>query len=120
MNKQILIALGIFALAFLFVFPTWQYIEPKLDVTSVSVNGQQVDFSIDYAADWPKSCYIVVYGPFAFDESGHEKGNNIFVLSSREGTLSDSLLLQAGSGLTQFKTELWCDNDMILQKIQDI
>ncbi|MBR9681733.1 MAG: hypothetical protein GOV00_02955 [Candidatus Altiarchaeota archaeon] len=115
MNKQVLISLSIFAIVLLFVFPPWNYIEPKLDITSVTLQENRVSFSMDVAAHWVKSCFVVVYGPFAFDTQGHEEGNNIYVLSKRTMTIADTLTLQTGQTLSTLRAELWCDRDKLIE-----
>ncbi len=120
MDKNILMALGAFALVFLFILPPWHYIKPALDIKSATLSGDRLTFDMDFAADWPNSCYIVVYGPFAFDKAGHEEGNNIYVLSRRSGSIADTLVLQEGANLTVLRAELWCDHDKLAEASKSI
>ena len=115
MDKEFVILLGVFALLFLFTLPSWSSIENKLEIQSASLESGKLSFSANYAAPWPKSCYIVTYGPFIYDGQGNEEGNNIFVLSKREGILTNSLTLQVNKTLTSLKLELWCDNDKLIE-----
>ena len=118
MDKNIFLALGAFALIFLFILPVWKFSEPTLDITSVSLTEGKVTFELDFVADWANSCFIVVYGPFAYDGQGHEEGNNIYVLSARSGKIADTLVLQEGQNLTELHTELWCDHDKFVETIK--
>jgi len=119
-DKEFAIVVALIVLAFLFVLPSWVQVEPSLKVTNAQLQGERVQFSIDYSAPEPKSCYIVVYGPFQYDQIGHETGNNIFVLTNRKGTLSDTLTLQENASLSELRAELWCDNDLKANAISPI
>ena len=113
MDRLMLASLAIISIAFLLRLPSWTPVEPVLKLNSATTDGRLVSFSLSYAAPWAKSCYVVVYGPFTIDGPGHEEGNNIYVLNSRTGTLSDQLLLQQGANLTEFRAELWCDDNKL-------
>ena len=104
-----MVAFGLIALAFLFTLPPWSPIEPRVEITDAKIEGNSLSFSVTYAAPWPNSCFLVVYGPFLFDKPGHEEGNNIYVLNKREGVISDKLTLKPNSTLEELKIELWCD-----------
>ena len=108
-EKELWLAVGLIALAFLFILPPWSDIGSNLSIKEARLSNNRVFFTIDYSAPWAKSCYLVVYGPFEIDSQGHEKGNNIYVLSKRQGELSDSLRLQENRSLEKLKVELWCD-----------
>jgi hypothetical protein len=113
-DKEILTVVGVTALIFLLMLPQWMAVGPSLVVQSASLSGDSLTFSVSYEAPWPKSCYVVVYGPFRYDnQPGHETGNNIYVLTARQGTLSDTLQLRTGETLESFSSELWCDNDLM-------
>jgi hypothetical protein len=115
LDKNFILVVCLIALTFLFILPSWNPLAPKLDIISASSLNGTVGFSASYAVPWQKSCYIVAFGPFVYDRSGHENGNNIFVLTERQGVLSDSLLLQQNEILPSLKLQLWCDNDFLLE-----
>ncbi|HDR53700.1 MAG TPA: hypothetical protein ENN60_03470 [archaeon] len=113
--KYLMVALGVSALAWLFIFPAWRPVENQLVINDLIQTGDSISFDMTYGVPWKNSCFVVVYGPFVFDRPGHEEGNNIYVLTSRTGTLKDTLALQEGTSLSVFKAELWCDNDMLAE-----
>jgi hypothetical protein len=115
LDKNFILVVCLIAVTFLFILPSWRPLTPKLDFVSASNTNGTVGFSVSYAVPWQKSCYVVAFGPFVYDRTGHEQGNNIFVLTERQGVLSDSLLLQQGEELSSLKLQLWCDNDFILE-----
>lgn len=114
MDKELLTVAGAVALLFIFMLPNWVPVEPSVDVQSASLANRTLQFSLDYSAPFRKSCYLVVRGPFAYDQPGHEEGNNIYVLKDKEGQLSDTLQLQPGETLEELRVELWCDRDKLL------
>ena len=115
MDKEFTILLGVLTLTFLFILPSWSSIENELEIQSASLESGKLSFSASYAAPWHKSCYIVTYGPFIYDGLGNEEGNNIFVLSKRTGTLTNTLTLQSNKTLMALKLELWCDNTKLVE-----
>ena len=115
MDKEFTMILGAIVLTFLFVLPSWSALNNKLEIQSVSLDDRKISFSVEYSVPWPKSCFIVAYGPFAFGGQGFEEGNNIFVLSKRTGTLTETLTLKPEESLISLKLELWCDNNKLLE-----
>ncbi len=113
MDRNLLTAVGLIALVMLFVFPQWTPVQPSVKIKSADLQNGSVRFTVDYSAPWTKSCYLVVYGPFEIDKGGHEEGNNIYVLSQRSGTISDTLVLQRNATLDSLRVELWCDWDRL-------
>ncbi|MBR9681116.1 MAG: hypothetical protein GOU98_04840 [Candidatus Altiarchaeota archaeon] len=115
MDKELIGVVGLLGLVFVFILPSWVVFEPDLTIDSVSKTETSVSFSATYSAPVTKSCYLVVYGPFAYDGLGHEEGNNIYVLTTNTGTISDTLTLQGEQTLSDLKIDLWCDNDNLIE-----
>lgn len=113
MDNALWLMIGLFALTFLFILPSWTGVVPSLAIDSASLVNDSMTFSATYSVPWKKACYAVVYGPFAYDKPGHEKGNNIYVFTNQQGRLVDTLKLQPGASLDSLKMELWCDNDRL-------
>jgi hypothetical protein len=116
-DKELLLVLGLAALTFLFMLPSWTPVEPKLDVESVTFSGNSLEFSLNYQAPERKSCFLVFYGPFRYDGAGHEVGNNIYVLTDRVGSLEDTLPVRVGENMTSLDVEMWCDNDKVAESV---
>lgn len=115
MDKEFAIVLSLAVLAFLFVLPAWTEVKPSLSVSRAVLQNGTLSFSVGYSAPEPKSCYLVVYGPFRYRGIGTETGNNIYVLRNTRGTVSDSLPLQNGATLDTLRVEMWCDNDRVAE-----
>ncbi|GEM_PF-2571557 len=115
MDRELLIVVGLVALAFFFVLPSWTPVQPGVEIESATLGNDTVDFSVSYEAPWEKSCFLVFYGPFRYDKPGHEAGNNIHVLTERTGTISDTLALRIGDTIDRLRVELWCDNDRLAE-----
>ncbi|MBR9679767.1 MAG: hypothetical protein GOU99_01810, partial [Candidatus Altiarchaeota archaeon] len=106
-EKEFYLAIGLMILVFLFLLPPWTDVGSDLLIKSARLENGKLSFAVDYSAPWTKSCYIVAYGPFELDQVGHETGNNIFVLNSRQGQLVDTLTIQQGAELSELRMELW-------------
>lgn len=117
MDKELLIIVGLAALVFLFILPPWAYLEPALEIESAALEDSSLSFSASYQAPSQKSCFLVAYGPFRYDKPGHEAGNNIYVLGTRTGTVTDTLALRVGDSLESLRIEMWCDNDKIIESV---
>ncbi|MBR9689273.1 MAG: hypothetical protein GOV01_00010 [Candidatus Altiarchaeota archaeon] len=113
MDTELLTMVSLMGLVFIFVLPQWTLVEPSLEYKSASLESSSFSFSVGYSAPFRKACYVVVYGPFVYDKPGHEVGNNIYVLTTQQGTLSDTLTTQLGANVTSVNMELWCDHDKL-------
>ena len=119
-DKELIGVVGLLGLAFVFILPSWVHFEPGLVLDFASKTNTSMSFSATYSAPTTKSCYLVAYGPFAYDGIGHEEGNNIYVLTTNTGVVSDTLTLQGGQTLSSFKLELWCDNDKLIETESEV
>jgi len=114
-DRELLVVVGLVALAFFFVLPPWTPVSPSIKIESATLEDSTVSFSVSYEAPWRKSCFLVFYGPFRYDKPGHEAGNNIYVLTERTGTISDTLALRIGDTIDRLHVELWCDNNKLAE-----
>jgi len=113
-DKELIGVVALIGLVFLMEsLPSWTKYDPSLSIENAFATNTSVSFSVKYSAPEVKSCYLVVYGPFALDSAGHEEGNNIFVLTANTGTITDTMTLQPGASLNTLDVELWCDNDRL-------
>ena len=112
MDKELIVMVALGALVFLFILPPWSDMGTNLSVDA-SLADNEVTFTAEYTTSWQKSSYLVVYGPFVHDLVGHEFGNNIYVLSDRQGSFTDTLILQEGQTLESLKIEMWNDHEKL-------
>lgn len=112
MDKELIVMVALGALVFLFILPPWSNIGTSLSVDASLVDNK-LTFTTEYTTSWHKSSYLVVYGPFVYDTIGHETGNNIYVLSDRTGSFTDTLTLQEGQTLESLKIEMWNDHEKL-------
>lgn len=113
-DKEFIGVVALIGLVFLMEsLPSWTSYNPSLSIKTAFATNTSVSFSVKYSVPEVKSCFLVVYGPFAFNSAGHEEGNNIYVLTANTGTITDTLLLQPEASLNTLNVELWCDNDRL-------